>query len=383
MIVNIAHPTWLMGRVPRGRVDRLLKVPGCTAVDITEVSESSTEIAFRVSEADRPNLTLLTLPGSAEPNSVWWPIVDEFGAPVPVRTWLSGIEDGGYLAESGLAQLRDTTEEESNYSVRLGDIRRVSVDYRAEVTASVARAAAGLMVCKGVIWRKRTEPMYCVQKLAETMEARDGFEITVGHLLEKGERETSFQSVHSNGMSEAMALERLTVEACLRDQATYFRADETNVAVEFWRTRRSTDLKIARFPYIEVLKPECVRSVPSVIQVKAASRAYLSCVLDFVPRLRDALHHKGMQVYRAFEVAREAVTNHSDVGQFLRPVENLVATVDREKGLVSGGIAELEYARSNLQYAVARFRKDLAIGRLPGWLHGTEDQTTKGFTLFS
>ncbi len=381
MRVNIAHPTWLLGRVPRGRVDRFLKIPGCTAVDIREVPESSTEIAFRVSEVGRPSITLVTLPDSAEPGSVWWPIVDELGAPMPVRTWLTGIEGEGcgFLTESGLAQLRDTAEEQSNYSFGPDDIRRVSFDYRDEVTASVLRAAAELMVCNGMVWRRKTEPMYCVQKLPEPMEEQEGFEITVGHLLEKGEREMCFQSIHSAGMSEAQAIEQLNVDACLRDQATYFRADEANVAVEFWRSRRSTGLKIARFPYIEVLKPECVRSVPSVIQVKAATRAYLSCVLDFVPRLRDVLHYKGMRVYCSFEAAREAYTNNSDVGEFLRPVESLIATVDCDKGLVSCGLEELEHAQSDLEYAVARFRKDMAIGRLPF----KEEETLEEFTLSS
>lgn len=390
MIVNIAHPTWLIGRVRRGRVDRLLKVQGRTAVDIKEVPESSTEIAFRVLEVDRPSLALLTLPDSSEPRSVWWPIVDKLGVPVPMTKWLAGIEGeaDGFLRESGLAQLRDTTEEDCNYSFGPDDIRHVSIDYRHEATSSVLRAAAGLIICNGVVWRRRAEPMYCIQDPVRQMageEARNGLEVAVGHLFERGEREACFQSVHSAGASEAEAIERLTVDACIRDRATYFRADETNAAVQFWQSRRpSTGGDIVRFPHIEVLKPECVRSVPSVIQLKAATSAYLACVLDFVPRLRDVLHYKGTQVYCAFEEAREAFTSHSEVRQFLSPVATLIAMVDRDKGLVSDGIEELEYARSDLEYAVGRFRNDIAIGRLrlPGWSQD-EEEPHKEFTRSS
>jgi hypothetical protein len=377
MIVNISHPTILLGRFPRGRKNYYVNFPARTAVDVREVQESATEIAFRLSEIGRPALTLLALPDSADPRAVWWPITDESGTPVPAADWVAAMERDGcdLLKESGLAALCRTGEW-PDPGVTPEQMRRVKMDFRDEITALVSRAANDLMLCGGLVWRRRTDPMYCVEMPSDdAREARTrGFGgMVIRPLHETGERRTCLEMMYIREMPEEQAIEWNTVEDCCWARATYFRADEGDDAMAFWLQRRPPGGPIDGVADIEVIKPECVRSVPSIIHVKATIRTYLGCVHEFVPMLRDVVHHKAMRMLDANEAAWEVFKAHDDVLELLGSVETVMSMVDRDSGLVLDGKDDLVSARSELNYALHRYHQDRATGRLPGRLDPADE----------
>jgi hypothetical protein len=384
MIVNIAHPIWVIGTPPRCRNEQHVSFSATTPVMVDEVPRTTMNVAFRILETGRPPIELLTHADRSDGDKVWWPILARDGSPLSVQAWIAamGRPSDEWKVESGFGALRDRFGwPDTAFPVE--DMRVVTEDLRDESVAMVSSASANLMICDGIVWRKNTDPVYRVllnipTEINNSRNKRGGPGLAVSPINERAEKHINFRSLEMPQSRPSDAIEKFHLNDPAVHTGMYFRADERDEALAglqqspFFKDH-PRDGSIS----IEVLQPQCIRATPSVMQLKATTLEYFWAIMPSLsalsehwrPNRNDDEKHLYDTVTKAVTLVRDMIAKKFDVRDMLGDIQTVVGLTSKFE--LQGQIES--NPRTNIKHAIDRIQRDMAANLLPERLERVED----------